>query len=106
MMKVAKVSAHVVYDRMDRMMLIAKYIGWGEIVLEVRNPERNNNCINCLTSTGVLIVKGENGTLVTAYPASLSQVKALYGMYNYDRIPEYLFNRVMKNQKLMRKMGM
>ena len=35
MMKVATVSRHVADDRMERMMNIARLIGWGEEVLRV-----------------------------------------------------------------------
>ena len=63
MMKIAEISAHVVNDRMDRVMLIATTIGWGEEILRVWSWQDDAYMI--LTSTGVVLVKGSNGKLIT-----------------------------------------
>lgn len=100
MIKVKRVSNHVAHDRMDRVLLIAQKIGWGEIVLAMPDHDRTD-CFIHLTSTGILLVKGKDDTLITAYPASISLVKVMYGYHGYARIPDYLYNRVIKNQKIM-----
>lgn len=100
MMRVKRVSNHVAHDRMDRVLLIAQKIGWGEVVLEMPDHDFIDRFIS-LTTTGILLVKGANGTLITAYPASIDLVKVMYHYHGYERIPDYLYNRVIKNKKIM-----
>ena len=51
-----KVTIHATVERIDRIVYIAKNIGWGEdIAVEVLREERGTR--ECLTDSGVLIVK-------------------------------------------------
>ena len=54
--EIMKVTIHAAVERIDRIVYIAKNIGWGEgIVVEVRREERGTR--ECLTDSGVLIIK-------------------------------------------------
>lgn len=89
---------HVVNDRMDRMLMIAEHIGWGEPILTFRNEKRQN--IQVMTSTGVMLIKTmDNQCLITAYVATVEQVKEICKYCGLHRIPAALYNVAVKNQK-------
>lgn len=94
-------------DRMDRLMFIAQYVegGFGETYYQSYNPETDR--YEVLTTTGVIIIRAvDTPTLITAYPASLDKVIAMFKARNpYFSVPEWLRNRISKNEKMRRKMG-
>lgn len=105
-MKVARISAHVVNDHMDRMLIIAQTIGWGEIRDELADP-RDPDKLMCFTSTGVMLVKSRcTGKLITAYVPELKKVYAIFVNNGYEHVPHYLYQKVQKNYALMKKMGL
>ena len=100
MMKVAAISAHVANDRMDRVLLIATTIGWGEEILRVWSWKEDAYMI--LTSTGVVLVTGRNGKLITAYIAHRPVVMWMYREAGYNRVPAAIYAKVQKNAKYLR----
>lgn len=102
-----RMSAHVIIDRADRVRHIENSIGWGTEI--ARAPDRNAEGVyRVLTSTGVMIVQGEDGFMITAWVASVNQaldvwVKAkpgkkiwswLWNVINYNNNTEYWRNKV------------
>jgi hypothetical protein len=102
-----RMSAHVTIDRADRVRHIENSIGWGTEI--ARAPDRNAEGVyRVLTSTGVIIVQGEDGFMITAWVASVNQaidvwVKAkpgkkiwmwLWNVINYNNNTEYWRNKV------------
>ena len=88
---------HLIDDRMDRVVFIATTIGFGEVVEEFYVNDNHGQHYECVTSTGVIIVKGlDRKTVVTMYVAHHNQVKRLYK----DReIPRGLKVVVKRNEK-------
>lgn len=96
---------HVINDRMERMLIIAKHIGWGSPLIEHICPERNS--LDVITSTGVLLIKDlANKTLITAYVPSVERVAAICRKCGYPRVPSSLYSVVTKNQKRVAKLGL
>ena len=106
MLKVKVVSKHMVEDRMDRVLAIAQYVGWGEIMIEVVDHNDVNRVL-CFTTTGVMLVKGRgNGKLITAYVPTLDKVVAILSNSEYGSVPNYLLRKVKQNHTIMRKLGL
>ena len=97
-----RMSAHVIIERANRIRAIENSIGWGTVVAKA--PDHNKEGVHrVLTSTGVLIVEAEDGMMITAWVASVSQaldvwVKAkpgkkmwmwLWNVINYNNNTEY-----------------
>lgn len=90
-------TRHLTEDRMDRVVFIATTIGFGETVEEFYIEDNHGKHIECVTSTGVIIIKGlDRKTVVTMYVAKHNQIKRLYG----DReIPRNLNAVIKRNEK-------
>lgn len=90
-------TRHLTEDRADRVVFIATTIGFGEVVDEFYIEDNHGKHYECVTSTGVIIVKGlDKKTVVTMYIARHGQIKRLYG----DRpIPRGLAIVIKRNEK-------
>ena len=90
-------TKHLTEDRMERIVFIATTIGFGDIVEEFYIEDNHGKHYECVTSTGVIIVKGlDKKTVVTMFIGRMAQVKRLYG----DReIPRNLRAVVKRNEK-------
>ena len=90
-------SYHTIVERANRVNNIENSIGWGEIVAEA--PDRNDaNVRRALTSTGVLLVLGENDFIITAWIANVGQAAAVWKKAkNGARMPRQLWNMVNYN---------
>lgn len=87
----SKSSAHVVIDRATRVSIIEKTIGFGTPVIEAPDiKERDAKAI--LTSTGVIVIEGANGTIITTWIASVAQAISVYKRAtNGQNIPKDLW---------------
>ena len=96
-----KLSKHANFDSMDRMIYIDTNLGFGKVVLEIRREDARE----CLTDTGVLMVKDlHEEFLITAFIARIDKVNAMYRGAGYDHIPDHINSKVMKNAKRHYKM--
>lgn len=89
---------HLSDDRLDRVVFIATKIGYGNVIQEkvYLNTERGNYWRQ-ITDTGVLIVRSEDKkTIITMWLANINQATEIY---NGRRLPQYLYNRIMKNRQ-------
>lgn len=93
-----KISTHALIERGDRLLHIAKTVGWGkEIVLRLEKPETQT--VECLTDSGVLLIKSmDESVLVTAYLPTLKKATAIYYQAN-KKIPSFMVAKIRKNQK-------
>ena len=85
-------SRHLINDRLDRYLFIATRLGFGEVLFSVKHEEDTIS----ITTTGVILVTGRKGTLVTLYIATMAQVKQHYGE---NEIPQSLLRQVRQNTK-------
>ena len=72
-----KVSRHVTVDRQTRISIIEKTVGWGKALVEAPD-KKGRDCTALLTSTGVIAILEPDGTMVTAWIASVKQAQAVY----------------------------
>lgn len=94
-------SPHVTNDRENRWIGCATRIGWTEFVLEIKDTAHHNGTTKYLTDTGIIIIRDTaSGRVVTGYMATLAQVKAMYSAIGRDRMPEAMYKRVMRNNKV------
>ncbi len=90
-------TKHLVEDRMDRVVFIATTIGFGEIVEEFFVEDNHGKHYECVTSTGVIIIKGlDRKTVITMFIGRMAQVKRLYGD---KEMPRNLKAVVKRNEK-------
>lgn len=90
-------TTHLIEDRMDRVVFIATKVGFGEIVEEFYIEDNHGKHYECVTSTGVIIIKDlSKKVVVTMFVGRMGQIKRLYG----DRkIPQNLLAVVKRNEK-------
>lgn len=88
-----KMTYHAQVERLDRLVACIEHIGVGEIVREVER----DGAVERLTDTGLLlIVNPTTNVLITGYAVTPKQ---LSGIYNGQRIPQYLYKKVQTNAK-------
>jgi hypothetical protein len=96
-MELMKISEHGRIDRVERITRIITELGIGEIVLTIEHREMKR--LECLTSTGVILIKSStDNVVITAYVASIDRVIAMYKSQGYTSIPTALRNKVRKNK--------
>ena len=98
-MEKTKFSRHMIEDRVDRYVVIATKVGFGEVLYTSTYSDREGRWHNRtieLTSTGVCIVKAENGTIITLFCATISIAKSYFKL---DRLPTGLFAAIRLNER-------
>ena len=90
-------TKHLTEDRIDRVVFIATTIGFGEILENFYIEDNHGRHYECVTSTGVIIVKGsDKKTVITMYVAHHNQIKRLY---KEREIPRNLKAVIKRNEK-------
>jgi hypothetical protein len=96
-------SQHAINDRMDRLVSCIQAVGVGEIVFACksnRTKYADSLVVNCVTSTGlVLIIDIAQNRLITGYLGTVPRVMGLYKSSGLDRMPDWLFKLLRKNEK-------
>lgn len=93
-------TGHVRIERPDRMSNIENSVGWGEVVA-IAPDRKGRTAINVLTSTGVFVVRGFDGNIITAWVASRSQAKDIWKRATgNDELPAWLWEKVKDNSKI------
>ena len=73
-------TKHLTEDRMDRVVFIATTIGFGEIMEEFYIEDNHGKHYECVTSTGVIIIKDlSKKVIITMFVGRMAQIKRLYG---------------------------
>lgn len=92
-------SEHCKIERLERMVYIATTVGFGDPVFEVYCEDKRE----CVTDTGVILVKSLNEDfLITAYIGSIDKISAMYHGAGYDKMPTWLYNKVLKNRRYLK----
>ena len=96
----SKVTIHFRDERVDRATYIAQTVGFGKICYTSEYWTREGlYTIIELTETGVMIVRGANGILITMYIASKKDVLNLFKQGRLGRVPTWLMAKVEKNKQ-------
>ena len=101
----AKMTYHAAYERADRLAFIAEHIEIGTIQYKFRDNRKNDNTFVCFTSTGIMIVMDEMGTIITAFTPNVSRVIAIFRAHGWCHVPSTLIKSVEKNYTFAKKMG-
>jgi hypothetical protein len=96
-----EISRHIIQDRMERMVLIATTIGYGNIIREFITDGKYGKIRQCITDTGVIILKEyDTNKVITAYVITVDRLIATYrAEAPNERVPQYLYKTVLNNQK-------
>ena len=98
-----KESNHVILDRPIRYARIQKTIGIGKPVA-IAPDRKHKDCFNVLTNTGVCIIQGYDGTMVTLWVASMNQATDIYKRTTGRcELPQKLYDAVKYNNTGARK---
>jgi len=96
-----ELTRHAKEDRRDRRE-IARQIGIGKAVAEVRREREGSNtqyAIQMLTDTGLIVIIGDDGKIVTLYLATISQAIAIYSKaHGVCRLPDQLYRQIKINR--------
>ena len=91
---------HAEVERVERIGLLAEYIGFTRIVMEVVLPDRRKpgrfRKIG-LTSSGIMVVRSMDELLITAYLPEIDEVVKLSRRAGKKQVPPKLYNKVLKN---------
>lgn len=92
-----RMSAHVIIDREARINMIENTIGWGTEVITAPD-KKQRDATATLTSTGVIVIRGLDGMIITAWVASVPQAISVWirGKGN-NHLPSWLWNVVNYN---------
>ena len=71
------ISAHALNDRKERFDVIEKGLGWGKPIVEAPDAEGRPSTTT-LTDTGVIVIRGYDNMIITAYIASPRQARKVY----------------------------
>lgn len=92
-----RMSAHMILDNGHRIRHIENSVGWGTIIVETPDPAHEGT-MKALTSTGVIIVTGDDGIMVTAWIANVKQAVWVWKHAKGDKpLPNWLWNKVNYN---------
>ena len=92
-------TRHAQVDRFDRLAKIVDTVGFGNEYCTITQAD---GALKTLTTTGIVIVRNETTKkIITAYPATLNQAKAIMvKRTGSETLPHSLFKAVMVNQKI------
>ena len=104
-----KISYHYSVERKDRINFIQKKVGFGEdiattIFLSNKRAEKTSMpSKSILTNTGIIkIVSADDGVLITAYIATISEATAIYRKcHKVKYCPDWLMTQLYSNQYLL-----
>lgn len=96
MLEKNKLSYHARVERQNRMKAIEETLGFTHIVIE--HKDFNRNVVNCITSSGVIIIKNlKTDKIVTAYMGTYRQIEAICRLAGKKDVPPKLQKKVKKN---------
>lgn len=96
-----EISQHIIQDRLERMVLIATTIGYGNIIKEFVTQGKYGKVRQCITDTGVVIIKELfTEKVITVYAIRINRAIALYRTKApNERIPQKLYTAIVNNEK-------
>jgi|GEM_PF-6686067 len=96
-----EISQHIIQDRLERMVLIATTIGYGNVIKEFVTQGKYGKVRQCITDTGVVIIKELfTEKVITVYAIRINRAIALYRTEApNERIPQKLYTTIINNEK-------
>ncbi len=96
-----EISQHIIQDRLERMVLIATTIGYGNVIKEFVTQGKYGKVRQCITDTGVVIIKEMfTEKVITVYAIRINRAIALYRTEApNERIPQKLYTAIINNEK-------
>ena len=92
-----KQTRHFKIERADRIARIEKIAGIGNIIA-IAPDRKHQDCFNCLTDTGVMIVRTFDNRMITLWIARVNQAKDVWKRATgYEEMPSDLYWRVHYN---------
>lgn len=89
---------HAREERINRLNALIDCLGVGEVVLSA--PDKlHTDSVRCITSTGIMVIKGIDGTIITAYMATIDQATAMFSQMGFSKIPHTLYRTIVYNNK-------
>lgn len=94
------VSDHAKKDRIDRLTACLTTIGYNDFSLIVEDTKRGNNTTKYLTDTGIMIIRDtDTKRIVTGYMATVQQAIRMYREAGYERMPNGMYKRIVRNNE-------
>ncbi len=94
------ISYHASTERIERLTACLTTLGYNNFVLQVEDKKRGNGTTQFLTDTGIVIVRNSNnGNLVTGYMATVAQAIKMYRVAGYQKMPDGMYRRVVRNNE-------
>ena len=78
-------TKHFLNDRSDRYIFIAQTVGFGEVAHKHEVKTTKGSGYVEITTTGLVIVRGNDDVIITMYLASLNEIQKYYGDKQVDR---------------------
>lgn len=91
-----EMTYHAREERIDRLTACIQYLGFNEIIKEETEVRHNRNVVRKLTDTGIILICGEDGCLITGFMGTMAQVGSFY---KGQDIPKPMKNRIRKNNE-------
>lgn len=88
---------HARADRLDRLALCVEKFGIGEFIVEYYDTSRH--ATRKLSTTGMMLIVGENNELITGYMATVTQIKEIYQCKLNRQPPSWILVQARNNQK-------
>ena len=95
-------SRHLIEERANRLAVLRDYVGFTNLVFEVREWDREHRDYKRtgITSTGILVVMTDDRSkVITAYLASMDKTVALSRKAGKKQVPPKLYEKILKNMK-------
>ena len=89
-----EMTYHAREERLDRLTTCIQVLGFNEIIKEQVSNRHNGTAVRKLTDTGIILVCGEDGKLITGFMGTVAQVASFYPN---ERVPSYILNKAKKN---------
>ena len=102
----AKMTHHAGCERADRLAMIAEHIGVGSVLYKFESNYRAST-VECITSTGVLIVMDKTSSvIITAFCPRINKMNAIFCSHGFSSVPPMISAQVERNQRIIKRMGL
>ena len=99
-MERVKLSRHAREDRLERLASCLERFGLGEVIATQHIPQRHT--YEKLTSTGLVLIEGENGVIVTGFLATATRARSIYVNAHNEEPPQWFLSMVSINRRKLR----
>lgn len=98
-----RMTKHASQERIERMMFLVTEVGLGNEMCSVRSER---GCREVLTTTGVVLVLGDDNILITAYLANMDRVTYIWrNSIGARKMPNWFYEQIKANRKAYAQMA-